>query len=98
VNTGPVVDPTPFPTERPTTPVAGLLFDQLTKQGVAPNVANCAITTAYQTADEATLINMGIATPTPEALAIVIKGAQDCGIPQEAIDGAIHAQWPDYQG
>jgi hypothetical protein len=31
-----------------------LLFDQLTKQGVAPNVANCAITTAYQTADEAT--------------------------------------------
>ena len=96
--TGPVVDPTPFPTERPTTPVAGLLFDRLVEQGVAPNVANCAITTAYQTADEQTLIGMGIATPTPEALAIVIQGAEDCGIPEEAIDGAIHAQWPDYQG
>ncbi len=97
-NTGPVVDPTPFPTERPTTAVAGLLFDRLVEQGVEPNVANCAITTAYETADEATLISMGIATPTPEALAIVIKGAQDCGIPDEAIDGAIKAQWPDYQG
>jgi predicted RND superfamily exporter protein len=95
---GPVVDPAPFPTERPATPVAGLLFDRLTEQGVAPNVANCAIETAYQTADEQTLIAMGIATPTPEALAIVTQGALDCGVPQEAIDGAIEAQWPDYQG
>ena len=56
--------------------MAGLLFDRLTEQGVAPNVANCAIQTAYQTADEQTLIEMGIATPTPEALAIVIQGAR----------------------
>ena len=62
-----------------------MLFDQLVAQGVEPNVANCGISTAYETKSEEELLAMGIATPTPEALAIVIQGALDCGIPQEAL-------------
>jgi hypothetical protein len=90
---GPVVDPTPFPTERPTTAIAGVLFDRLIEQGVEPNVANCAISTAYETASEDELIAMGIAQANPEAIAIVTKGATDCGIPQDVVDAAIAAQF-----
>ena len=66
----------------PTTPVAGLLFDRLVEQGVEPNVANCAISTAYETASEEELLAMGIAQANPEAIAIVTQGALDCGIPR----------------
>src|SRR5690606_35248470 len=86
---GPAVDPSGFPVERPGTAIAGVLVDLLTAQGVAPNVANCAISTAYETASEEQLTQMGIAAGNPEALAIVTQGALDCGIPQATVDAAI---------
>lgn len=90
---GPKVDPSGFPTDPPAGAIAPLLFQRLTEQGVEPNVANCAISTAFETADETTLIGMGIAEANPEALAIVIQGGLDCGIPQDVIDAAIAAQF-----
>jgi hypothetical protein len=90
--TGPEVDPSGFPTEPPTTAIAGILFQRLIEQGVAPNVANCAISTAYEEVDENGLIEMGIATLEPEPVAVVTRGALKCGIPQETIDAAIEAQ------
>jgi hypothetical protein len=90
--TGPEVDPSGFPTEPPTTPIAEILFQRLIEQGVAPNVANCAISTAYEEVDENGLIEMGIATLEPEPVAVVTRGALKCGIPQETIDAAIEAQ------
>jgi predicted RND superfamily exporter protein len=87
------IDPTSFPAERPTTPIAGLLYDRLLEQGVDGSAANCAITTAYKTASEDQLIAMGLANANPEALAIVTQGALACGIPQAAVDAAIAAQF-----
>ncbi len=89
----PKVDPTGFPAERPATPVAGLLYDRLLEQGVAGNVANCAIQTAYAVADEAQLVALGLAAQNPEAIRIVTQGAIDCGIPQATVDAAIAAQF-----
>jgi hypothetical protein len=86
------VDPSGFPSEAPTTPIAAVLFQRLTEQAVAPNVANCAITTAYEEVDENGLIAMGIAELAPEAVAVVSRGALKCGIPQETVDAAIEAQ------
>jgi predicted RND superfamily exporter protein len=90
---GPVVDPSGFPTEPPVGPISAILFSVLIAQGVEPNVANCAISTALLTADENQLVALGIAEGSPEALAIVIQGGLDCGIPQETIDAAIAAQF-----
>jgi hypothetical protein len=90
--TGPEVDPSGFPSEAPTTAIAAVLFQRLTEQAVAPNVANCAITTAYEEVDENGLIAMGIAELAPEAVAVVSRGALKCGIPQETVDAAIEAQ------
>jgi hydrophobe/amphiphile efflux-3 (HAE3) family protein len=89
---GPEVDPSGFPTEPPTTPIAAILFQRLLDEGVAPNVANCGITTAYEEVDENGLIEMGIATLEPEPVAVVTRGALKCGITQETIDAAIEAQ------
>jgi hypothetical protein len=90
--TGPEVDPAGFPSEAPTTPIAAILFQRLVEQGVEPNVANCAITTAYEEVDENGLIAIGIATLEPEPVAVVTRGALKCGIPQETVDAAIEAQ------
>jgi len=90
--TGPEVDPSGFPTEPPATPIAAILFQRLLDQGVEPNVANCAITTAYEEVDENGLIAMGLATLEPEPVAVVTRGALKCGIPQETVDAAIEAQ------
>jgi hypothetical protein len=87
------IDPTSFPAERPATPIAGLLYDRLLEQGVDGSTANCAIATAYKTASEDQLIAMGLANANPEALAIVTKGALDCGVTQEVVDAAIAAQF-----
>jgi len=87
------IDPTSFPAERPATAIAGLLYDRLVEQGVDGSTANCAITTAYQTASEDQLIAMGLAAANPDAIAIVTKGALDCGIPQDVVDAAIAAQF-----
>ena len=91
--TGALVDPSGFPTEPPVGPISSILFNVLIGQGVEPNVANCAISTALLTADENELVALGIADGSPEALGIVIQGGLDCGIPQETIDAAIAAQF-----
>lgn len=91
--TGPKVDPSGFPSEAPPGAIAAVLYQRLQEQGVEGNVAHCAIVTAYEVADEATLIGMGVATGAPEAIAILVQGALDCGIPQDVVDAAIAAQF-----
>jgi hydrophobe/amphiphile efflux-3 (HAE3) family protein len=90
---GPKVDPGGFPDTPPEGAIAAVLFQRLQEQGVAGNVAHCAIVTAYAVADETTLIGLGIADGNPDALAIVVQGGLDCGIPQDVIDAAIAAQF-----
>jgi uncharacterized protein len=87
------IDPTSFPTDRPTSAIAGLLFDRITEQGVSPSAANCAIRTAYAVASEEELVAMGLAQQNPEAIAIITNGALACGITQEQVDAAIAAQF-----
>ena len=92
VPAGPVVDPSTFGSERPASAVGGVLFDRLTEQGVAPNVANCAVETLFSRVSEADLLAAGIATFSDEALAPAIQAATDCGIPRATTDAAIAAQ------
>lgn len=92
VPAGPAIDPSGFPTDRPTGAIAGILFDRLTEQGVAPNVARCAVDTLFSRYDEPTLLGLGIATLEPAALEPAYQAALDCGIPRPTIDAAIEAQ------
>jgi hypothetical protein len=88
----PVVDPSQFGTDRPLSAVGGVLFDRLTEQATAPNVAVCAVETLFSRVSEADLVAAGIATFSDDALAPVIQAALDCGIPRPIIDAAIAAQ------
>jgi hypothetical protein len=94
--TGPLVDPSTFGTERPTTIVGGVLFDLLTGPdvGVEPNVANCAIETLASRVSDEELLALGAATAEPAAVEPITQAALDCGIPQETIDIAIEIQRP----
>ena len=77
----PVVDPSQFGTGRPVSAVGGVLFDRLTEQGVAANVAVCTVETLFSRVSEADLLAAGIATFSDEALAPAIQAGLDCGIP-----------------
>lgn len=88
---GPLIDPSTFGDERPTSVVGGVLFDLLTGPdiGVAPNVANCAIETLATRIDDADLLALGAATGEPAAVEVVTQAALDCGITQNQIDRAV---------
>ena len=91
---GPLIDPSQFPDDVPPGGISPTLFELLTAQGVAGNVAHCAIVTSYDAAGgEQQLIDLGLLVPSDEALAIVRQAAADCGIPAETIDAAIAAQF-----
>jgi hypothetical protein len=86
---GPLVDPSGFPTEPPTSFVAGVLFGLLTDQGVEPNVANCAISTLFARTTEDELLTM-VGPPLEQgAVDLVTEASLDCGIDQASIDAAI---------
>jgi hydrophobe/amphiphile efflux-3 (HAE3) family protein len=89
--TGPLIDPSTFGDERPTSVVGGVLFDLLTDPeiGVAPNVANCAIETVASRVSDEELLALGAATGEPEAVAVVAQASLDCGITQNQIDRAV---------
>lgn len=91
---GPLIDPSTFGTDKPASPVGGVLFDLLTRPevGVAPNVANCAIATLAERVDDNELIALGAATAEPAAVVPITQAALDCGITQNQIDRAIALQ------
>ncbi len=85
--TGPVIDPSTFGTERPTSAVGGVLFDELTAQGVPPNQANCAIESVpggIDSVDAGAVIGGDDAAAAP-----VVQAALDCGIDQAVIDATL---------
>ena len=88
---GPLIDPSTFGDERPTSVVGGVLFDLLTDPeiGVAPNVANCAIETLATRITDEELLALGAATGEPAAVEPVAQAALDCGITQNQIDRAV---------
>ena len=89
---GPLIDPAGFPDEPPAGAISGALHLLLTERGMAPNVATCAVQTAYDRAGgEAALLAMGLTDGNPDALAIVIQASVDCGVPTEVINDAIAA-------
>jgi hypothetical protein len=89
---GPLIDPSGFGTERPAGLIGGVLFDLLTGQGVAPNVANCAIETLASRVSDQDLIALGVATLEPAAVEPITQAALDCGIDKATIDAAIEVQ------
>ena len=89
--TGPLIDPSTFGDERPTSVVGGVLFDLLTSPevGVAPNVANCAIETLATRVSDEDLLALGAATGEPAAVEVVAQAAVDCGITDNQIVRAV---------
>lgn len=88
---GPVIDPSTFGNEAPTTLVGGVLFGLLTDPeiGIAPNVANCAIETLSTRVTDEDLLALGAATGEPAAVEPVAQAALDCGVTQNQIDRAV---------
>jgi hypothetical protein len=88
---GPLIDPSTFGDERPTSVVGGVLFDLFTSPevGVAPNVANCAIETLATRISDDDLIALGAATGEPAAVEVVAQAAVDCGITDNQIVRAV---------
>jgi hypothetical protein len=84
---GPAVNPDDFGTERPTSLVGGILFDELTAIGVAPNVANCAIESVPGGVDN---VDTGAVLAGDDAAAQpVVQAALDCGIDQATVDAVL---------
>ncbi len=84
---GPINNPDDFGTERPAGLVGGILFDELTAQGVPPNQANCAIETVPGGVEN---IDTGAVLAGDEAAAApVVQAALDCGIEQETVDAVL---------
>ena len=85
--TGPLINPEDFGTERPTSVVGGVLFDELVAQGVPANQANCAIESVpggIDSVDTAAVIGGDDAAAAP-----VVQAALDCGIDQAVIDATL---------
>ena len=91
---GPLIDPSTFGTDRPTSLVGGVLFDLFTSPevGVAPNVANCAIETLNSRVSDDELLALGAATAEPEAVVPITVAALACGFTQNEVDRAIAIQ------
>ncbi len=85
------VDPSSYGTERPTGLIDGTLYDKLTAQGASPQAAVCTGSVVLDRVGQQGLLDLGIASFTPEALAPVIQAAQDCGIDQSTIDATVAA-------
>jgi len=86
---GPKYDPNDFGTERPSSPVGGIVFDNLIAQGVPPNQANCAIESVEGGIDN---IDAGAVLAGDDAAAApVVQAGLDCGIDQATIDATIAA-------
>ncbi len=84
---GPLINPDTFGTERPTSPVGGILFDQLTGQGVPPNQANCAIESipgGIDSVDTGAVLGGDNAAAAP-----VVQAALDCSIEQSVVDAVL---------
>ena len=86
---GPLIDPNDFGTERPASPVGGIVFDNLIAQGVPANQANCAIESVEGGIDN---IDAGaVLAGDDSAAAPVVQAGLDCGIDQATIDATIAA-------
>jgi uncharacterized protein len=84
---GPINSPDDFGTDRPTSLVGGILFDELTTLGVPPNQANCAIETVPGGIDS---VDTGAVLAGDDAAAApVVQAALDCGIDQTTIDAVL---------
>jgi hypothetical protein len=84
---GPLIDPADFGTERPTSLVGGILFDELTALGVPANQANCAIESVPGGIDS---VDAGAVVAGDDAAAApVVQAALDCGIDQATIDATL---------
>ena len=90
---GPIVDPGSVPTRGTAGVVAPVLWQLLVDQGVAPNVAHCAVVTSYSIVDEATLLAMGLVEGNEEALDVLREGSLACGVTEEQVEAAIAAQF-----
>jgi hypothetical protein len=86
---GPSLNPDDFGTDRPTSPVGGILFDRLTAEGVPPNQANCAIESVPGGIDS---VDTGAVLAGDDAAAQpVVDAALACGISQEIVDATLAA-------
>ena len=84
---GPVFDPNDYGTERPAGLIGGVLFDELTGQGVPPNQANCAIENVpggVENVDAGAVLAGDDAAAEP-----VVQAALACGIEQSVIDDTL---------
>ena len=92
---GPEIDPSGFPSDPPgaDADIAAIaLFPALVDgAGVAPNVANCAISTLLEETDGLTLVAAGILDAAPEAVEPVQRAAFACGVTPEQFDAALDA-------
>jgi len=86
---GPINNPDDFGTDRPASLVGGILFDQLTAQGVPPNQANCAIETVPGGVDN--IDTQAVLDGDDAAAAPVVQAALDCGIDQATVDAVLTA-------
>jgi hydrophobe/amphiphile efflux-3 (HAE3) family protein len=87
--TGPLIDPTTFGTERPTSSLGGTLFDLLATQGIPPNQANCAIETLDGRIGLDNVDVGAILGGDTTALEPVYQAATDCGIDASVVDAAL---------
>ena len=85
----PLIDVSQFGTEPPDGLISPILFGFLTEAGADAQSSVCTIETMLERTSEADLLAGGIATFTDEAVAPVVEAAQDCGLDQGTIDGAI---------
>jgi hypothetical protein len=84
---GPINNPDDFGTDRPTSLVGGILFDELIALDVPPNQANCAIETVPGGVDN---VDTGAVLAGDDAAAApVVQAALDCGIDQATIDAVL---------
>ena len=84
---GPVNNPDDFSPDRPADPLAGILWDTLTDQGVPGNQANCAIETipgGLESVDTGAVLDGDDVAAEP-----VVQAALGCGIDQETVDATL---------
>ncbi len=91
VDEGPAIDPAGFGDDRPESLIGGTLFDLMSGQGQAPNVANCVIETLASRVSDNELIALGLISAEPAAVEPVVQAAADCGVGSDVVEAALAA-------
>lgn len=89
VPAGPLIDPSTFGTDKPTSALGGILFDLLIGQGVPPNQANCAIETLDERVGLDNVDTGAVIAGDQAAITPINQAALDCGIDQATFDATL---------